>query len=120
VQTYLEDWEKLLDDPPFEDVPDLLDMLNMVDKVGYTLATDLADFIGFYTLRVSRKIPILSSTLQISSDTECVMIGESSRPKKLSSTSILIVCNVMSSRQIGTRGGRVNHALNQKREWPEE
>jgi hypothetical protein len=70
VQTYLEDWEKLLDDPPFEDVLDLLDMLNMVDKVGYTLATDLADFIGFYTLRVSEEIPVSTSSLQIFSDTE--------------------------------------------------
>lgn len=75
MQTYLEDWETLLDDPPFEDVPDLLDMLNMVDKVGYTLATDLADFIGFYTLRVSGKVAVSSSSLQLSLCTETAVKG---------------------------------------------
>lgn len=55
AQAYLEDWEKLLDDPPFEDVPDLLDMVNMVDKATYTLAQDLADSYGALTLRVSTR-----------------------------------------------------------------
>ncbi|GAQ86437.1 hypothetical protein KFL_002890040 [Klebsormidium nitens] len=51
IQAYLENWEKLLDDPPFEDVPDLLDMVNMVEKATYTLAQDLADSYGALTLR---------------------------------------------------------------------